>query len=238
MKDTNENGNSTRCGSCTQRIATNFCGPEDDVWMRLAMVRTARTVPRGSTIFMEGQSPSGVFVLCSGRVKILTSSHDGRSIIVRVVKPGEVLGLSAALAGEPFEGSALAMEPSTVSYIDRVDLIELINRDQAVALKALQELGNVYRKAYARVCTLGLASSVSGRLARLLLELCESGERENGSARFKLSFTHEEIAEMIGTSRETVTRVIGSFRERGLIEVERKNVLHIPETKRLSSLAG
>ncbi len=238
MKDTNESVSPARCNSCAQRIEANFCGVQDDVWMRLARVRTARIVPRGANIFMEGQAASGVYVLCSGRVKILTGSHDGRSIIVRIVQPGEVLGLSAALAGEAYEGSAITMEASSVSYVDRHDLIELINTDQAVAQKALQELSSVYRKAYARVCTLGLANSVSGRLARLLLEMCENGHRENGSARFRMPFTHEEIAEMIGTSRETVTRVIGNFRERGLIELEPKNVLHIPKTTLLSSLAG
>ncbi|MEO8649197.1 MAG: Crp/Fnr family transcriptional regulator [Acidobacteriota bacterium] len=205
--------------------------------MKLGELKSTRRYPRGKTLFFEGQRAGGVYVLCSGRIKLSTHSEEGKAIIARVVEPGEVLALSAIVNGTPHEGTASAIDDCLIGFINKRDFENLLNSSPLIALKAMKELGRVYRKAYTRICTLGLSTSVSGRLTRLFLEWCDLSPNGGESATIRQPYTHEEIAEMIGTSRETVTRLLRTFRERGLIDLE-DGMLHIPNKNHLRSLVS
>lgn len=225
------------CERCPVRTDDRFCGLEQADRLMLSSIKSMHAYPRGETIFFEGQPATGVYILCSGRVKLSTNSEEGRSIIVRVVEPGEVLALSATVTGAPLEGSASAIDDCTVSFVSKRDFTSLLNGNRPIAVKALKELGRVYRNAYTRICTLGLSSSVGEKLARLFLEWCDKNRAEGGAIRIPLTYTHEEMAEMIGSSRETVTRLLRTFRDRGLISFE-GNTLLIPDKRRLRGLIG
>src|ERR1700688_2194838 len=207
------------CLSCPHREDRLFCNLPPPPVQRLAAITSAAAYPKGATLFVEGQSPRGVFVLCSGKVKLSTSSADGRSLILRISEPGEVLGLPATVTGKPYELTADVIEPTQANFISRPDLLNFLREHGEAALRVAQQLGETYHSAIAEMRTIGLSHSAGEKLARFLLDL--SAEHEGkGEVKFKLTLTHEEIAQMIGSSRETVTRAFADFKKKQLLQVK------------------
>jgi len=195
-----------------------------------------RQYSQGSAVFIEGQPSRGVYVLCSGRAKLSAYSEEGRAIILRVAEPGEVLGLSAVVSGAPYEKTAHVIEDSSVSFIKRKDFIRFIEQHHIAALNALRQMSGNYLKAHLQICSLGLSASVGDKLARLLLQWYDRSTI-TGPAYISQTYTHGEMAEMIGTSRETVTRLLKDFRERDLIRLT-KGEMCIPDRTRLKASIG
>lgn len=227
----------TGCDDCDRRSSSFFCAVSEIAFAHLKSIKTSYFYPRGSTILMEGQPARGVFLLCTGRVKLSTCSEDGKSIILRVSEAGEALGLSAVFASAAYEKTAQAIVDSTVSFIPKEDFLRFVRTHHEAALAALKQLSSNYHQAHMQVCSLGLSSSAADKLARLLLQWCESSGSNGGPVRIRWSYTHSDIAEMIGSSRETVTRLLGSFRDRGLIRFSRSE-LFVPDKKRLKTVIG
>jgi CRP/FNR family transcriptional regulator, cyclic AMP receptor protein len=186
---------------------------------------------------MEGQRAKGVYILCSGSVKLLTYSERGKSIILRIAEPGEVLGLSEVISGIPYENTAQASEDCNVSFIKARDFVEFISRHHEAALNALRQLSSNNHQAHLQICSLGLSVSVGEKLVRLLLQWCDSRHVNGGPVLIARIHTHFEIAEMIGTTRETVTRLLNDFRDRGLITLS-KTELGIPDRRSLKAAIG
>lgn len=173
--------------------------------------------PKGAVLFGEGQPSRGVFILFSGRVKFFTSSADGKTLILRFAAPGEILGLGGTLSGRPYEAWAEAIQPTQTGFIDRRYLVHLMRHHCELAVQVAMQLGEAYCSAIAGVRMMGHSRSASQKLATFLLDWCESNRPlHDDAARFAL--THEEIAQVIGTSRETVTRLLSEFRKKGLIQ--------------------
>ncbi len=157
-------------------------------------------------LFIEGQLPRGVFVLCTGRAKLSTSSAGGRTVITTIAEAGDVLGLNATISNRPYEVTAEMIEPGQANFITRDALLHFLREHGEVALRVAEQLSRDYYTVYEGVRTLGLTNSPSERLAKLLLGW--SNTPHNGDPlQVKLTLTHEEIAEMIGTTRETVSRL-------------------------------
>jgi CRP/FNR family transcriptional regulator len=170
-------------------------------------------------LFVEDQSPRGVFMLCSGRVKLSTCSREGRTLILHIAEPGEMLGLSATLSGEPYEVTAETLDPCQVNYIKRDELMRFLAEHQDACFRVAQLLSNSYHNAFSQIRSLALSNSCAEKLARLLLDWSARGEATKQGIRIRMGVTHEEIAQMIGTSRETVTRLLGDFRTRQFINL-------------------
>lgn len=176
---------------------------------------------RGESLFAEGQDPKCVFVLCSGRVKLTVSSREGKTAILRIAGPGEILGLSAAMSGIPHETSAEAVEFCRVQAIRVGDFLGFLQRYPDASAEATNCLLRDYRVALNNICRLALPNTVSGRLASLLLEWLDSSANSSGkSNRFIVALTQEEIANMTNTSRETVSRVLHQFQQEKLISIK------------------
>lgn len=169
---------------------------------------------------MEGQSPRGVFILCTGRAKLSTSSADGNTLILRISEPGEVLGLPATVTAKPYELTADVIEPAQANFISREDFLRFLREHGEAALRVTQQLGETYHCAIAEMRTIGLSRSAREKLARFLLDLCAGHEEGTGEVKLTLALTHEEIAQMIGASRETVTRVFAAFKKKQLLQVK------------------
>ena len=225
------------CVGCSRRSEKYFCDLPETELRQFSSFKLTRSFRKGATLFTEGQPANGVHVLCSGRVKLSTYSAEGRSLIVRVVEPGEVLGLSACIAGVPHEGSAKVVADCQVSFIRRNELLGLLKNSSVAALNAIRELSHLYHKAHAQICSLGLSVSASDKLAKLLLDWCGKGEDSGGGVRIRMMYTHEEVAEMIGTSRETVTRSLKIFKTRGLIQVVGAYII-VLDKRRLGDAIG
>lgn len=225
-----------KCIEC-KKSPDSFCNLPPAALTELEAIKKSRTYSRGSTLFMEGQPARGAFILCAGRVKLSTYSEEGRAIILRIAEGGEVLGLSAVISGLPYEKTAEASDDCVASFIKKRDFLKLLQTHHDAALQALRQLSSNYHKAHMQICSLGLSSSVGDKLAKLLLQWCDTPSANGGPIWIARKHTHGDIAEMIGTSRETVTRLMKDFKDRGLITLS-KTELCVPDRKRLRTAIG
>ena len=180
--------------------------------------------PKGALLFVEGEQPRGVFVLCRGQAKLTTTSSDGRTLIVKIANPGEILGVSAAMLGRPYEVSAETIEASQVSFIRRDDFLRFLSAYPEACMHTAQQLSEKYEAAQREIRSLGLAHTTSEKLARLLLSWSSGGEETSQGTRLQVLLTHEEIGQMIGTTRETITRLLSEFKRQKLISVKGSSV--------------
>lgn len=207
------------CLSCPHRADQLFCGLSPSAVQRLAAITSPCVHPKGATLFVEGQAPRGVYILCQGKVKLSTSSIDGKTLITRISDDGDVLGLPATVTGKPYELTADVVESTQANFIARSDFLEFLAENGEVGVRVAKQLAEIYQAAIAEMRTIGLGHSAAQKLAWLLLDLSADYDAGTGEAKITLTFTHEEIAQMIGTSRETVTRVLSSFKRKDLVDV-------------------
>lgn len=207
------------CLACPHREERLFCNLPEPSVRALSAITSSASYPKGATLFVEGQPARGVFVLCSGRVKLSTSSADGKTLILRISEPGEVLGLPATVTGTCYELTADVIEPAQANFISRNEFLNFLRENGEAALRVAQQLGETYHAAVSEMRTIGLSHSAGEKLARFLLEWAANYPEEKGQIRIKLTLTHEEIAQMIGSSRETVTRLLADFRKKQLLQV-------------------
>jgi CRP/FNR family cyclic AMP-dependent transcriptional regulator len=213
------------CLSCPHREDRLFCNLSAPEAQKLAAITAASSYPKGATLFVEGQVPRGVFILCSGRVKLSTTSAVGRTLIVRIADPGEVLGLPATVTEKPYELTAEVIEPTQANFIPRQEFLSFLREHGEVGLRVAQQLGETYHSAIAEIRTIGLSHSAGEKLARFLLDLSADHDEGKGEVRLTLTLTHEEIAQMIGASRETVTRLFSDFKKKQFLQVKGSTVI-------------
>jgi len=207
------------CVSCPVKTAHPFCNLPLPAAQRLHGIKSTAVYPKGTMLFIEGQQPLGVFVLCMGKAKLSTSSREGRTIITKIAEGGDILGLNGAISNVPYEVTAEMMEPGQANFIPREPLIQMMREFPEVALRIAQQLSRNYFAAHEQIRTLGLATSQSERFAKLLLQWSIKTQ-DNGSSQIKLTLTQEEIAEVIGTTRETVARLFADFKKKQLLQVQ------------------
>jgi CRP/FNR family transcriptional regulator, cyclic AMP receptor protein len=200
-------------------------------------VARSRIYPRGAVVFREGNTAHGVYVLSSGRAKISISSVDGRKIIIRIARGGDILGLYAGLTGRPFEATAEMLEGGRVDFISRQDLLNLICRQNGYSLELLEIFSRQFSELVDHTRMLALSESTLEKLAHLIA--CwgrDFGEPTSEGIRVRLLLTQEEIAQVIGASRETVTRLFSTLKRDQIIRVKR-DWLWICDSAALASLA-
>jgi len=181
--------------------------------------------PEGSVVFLEGQDARGVYVLCQGRAKLVLTNTDGKSLILKIAEPGAILGLHSAVTDKPHEATLETLQPCQMAFIRRDEFLRFLHDYPEAGLRAAQQLAENCQSAYEVVKSVGLSHSASEKLARLMLQWANEGEAVNGAIRMKMTLTHEEIAQLIGASRETVTRLLGEFRKQHLLELKGSTLL-------------
>jgi CRP/FNR family transcriptional regulator, cyclic AMP receptor protein len=192
--------------------------------------------PENAVVLMEGQSARGVFIVCQGRVKLMTTNTEGKTLIVKIAHPGEIIGLQAVVTGHAYELTAETLQPTQLAYIGREQFLKFIKVYGDACLRATQHLSHDCDSAYDVIRSIGLGHSVPGKLARLLLQWSAAEGRSNGGVvRMKMGLTHEELAQLIGSSRETVTRILGDFKRNGMLEMQGATLV-IRNTAKLQSL--
>ena len=208
------------CMSCKVKREGFFCRFSPAVLRSVDEVSHHSVMPAGALLFVEGQTPRGVFILCSGIVKLSTSSKEGKVLILKQSEAGEVLGLSAALSGTNYEMTAETASPCQLNFIGRQDLMSLLQSESELGMHAALWLSREFQGAYRDIHDLVLARSSSGKLARLLLSCAPAGIQESQELHLRSSMTHEEMAQRIGSSRETVTRLLSDLKKKRLIRLE------------------
>lgn len=192
--------------------------------------------PAGIVLFSEKQRLDGVYIIVSGEVKLSMNSTDGKRLILRIARAGEILGLGSVVNGGVSEMTAETLHAAKIAVIDRGEFLNFLRRHpeayQAVTLELSRQVSLVCEQ----LRTLGLSSSAPEKLARLLLDWSQNGQTTDSGTRFHFPLTHEEIGEFIGTSRETVTRTLSVFKTRRLVAFNGAT-LTIPSRGALESFA-
>jgi len=200
-------------------------------------ISRSRIYPRGAVVFHEGNIARGVYVLSSGRAKVSISSADGKKLIIRVAKSADVLGLYAGLTGRPLEATAEMVEGGRVDFISRTDLLNLMGRQQAFSSDLVEMFSRQFSEFVDNTRMLLLSESALEKLARLIVRWGRDfGERTTEGVRVQILLTQEEIAQIIGASRETVTRLFSALKRDKIIRVKR-DALWIRDSDALASLA-
>lgn len=167
----------------------------------------------GELVYRQGELATGAYIVTSGRIKLTATSSHGKAVIVRVVNSGGIIGLSAALTAGRNDTSAETLEPARVSYINAESLYDLMRDFNDLSLWLAKQLSLEYFALCRELALLGLRRSATSRLAKVLLDMFEDNELKSGELKIKCRLTHEQIAQIIGTSRETVTRSLTDLRQ-------------------------
>jgi CRP/FNR family cyclic AMP-dependent transcriptional regulator len=225
------------CITCKLRADRIFCDLPPNALQAFENIKYATAYPQNAVLFVEGQLPRGIFVLCKGSVKLSINSPSGRTVILKLAEPGEVLGLSATISGKPYEVTAETIDPCQVNFVKREDFLRFLKDDVEACFKVAFQLSEKYHDACKEAGALGLSHSAAEKLAKLLLEWSlKNGEALKAEPRLKLRLTHEEIAQMIGTSRETVTRLFAELKKRQILQAK-GSTLVIRNTSALREIA-
>jgi CRP/FNR family transcriptional regulator, cyclic AMP receptor protein len=224
------------CMGCKASREGFFCRFSPTVLRSIDSSSYHSVMPAGAVLFVEGQSPRGIYVVCSGKVKLLTTSKDGKVLILKQAEAGEVLGLSAVISGTNYEMTAETSSACQLNFIGRQDLMTLLQRESEMGVHVGLSLSREFQGAYRDIHDLVLARSSSGKLARLLLSCVPAGDAQAVEQRVRRVMTHEEMAQRIGSSRETVTRLLSNLKKKRLIRLE-GTTLVIRDRLALESLA-
>ena len=206
-----------------------FAPPDLD---RVAEIARERSYPRNSVILFEDDPGDALYVVAQGQVKVVLIGEDGREVILSVMGEGEFFGEMALIDDEPRSAHVIAMEDSSLLVIRREDFQDLLQQTPGIGLVLLRELSRRLRRVDEKVGSLVLLV-VNGRVAQLLLDLAD----EAGSDRITRRLTHHTIAQMIGSSRETVSRTMRELVDKGSITVSRREI-QIRDRAALESSAG
>jgi CRP/FNR family cyclic AMP-dependent transcriptional regulator len=185
----------------------------------IAEVTREKLYPRGSVIVFEDDPGDAMYVVATGQVKVVLTGDDGREVILSVLGEGDFFGEMALIDDLPRSAHVIAMEDSRLIVLYRDDFHRCLERAPRVALGLLRALSRRLRTADYKIGGLVLLD-VPGRIARLLIELADQGDGSTISR----SITHNTIAQMVGSSRETVSRTIRDLADRGFIVVTRKTI--------------
>jgi CRP/FNR family transcriptional regulator len=191
--------------------------------------------PAGKVLYAEGQPVEGVYILCNGRAKISTTSERGSVIILKIALAGEALGLEAALMNRLHRETAELLDSCQVKFIAREKLLPYFFENPQVALKAALQVSLNCDAAREQVRRLGFSISGTQKLAHLLMLWANQSNCGRTELSFTVPYTHEEIAQMIGSTRETVTRALIRFRSNGVIAIQ-NNTFIVRDMERLAEL--
>jgi CRP/FNR family transcriptional regulator len=207
------------CKTCKRRAENFFCQLSPAALKDFDAIKSTSAYPKGALLFMERQDARGVFVLCEGEVKLSISSSEGKTLIMRVAKAGEILGLMAGMSGAPYEVTAETIRPCQVAFIRREDFKRFVEKHPEASQGVARQMTMQYQAACEQLRTVGLSGSAHEKLARLLLTWSSGSRESKEGIRTTLPLTHEEIAEFIGITRETVTRTLSDFKVRNLVAI-------------------
>jgi CRP/FNR family transcriptional regulator, cyclic AMP receptor protein len=204
----------------------------------LRNLTVTREYPRGTVLFVEGQRSTGVYALRDGRAKVTIASAEGRTLVLRIARPGDLLGINATLTGQPYGATVQTIERCRADFIARADLLKLLARDKNLYAELTQVLSRKLSNVVEHVRLLVLSHSVLERLARLLVGWCdELGTRTTRGIRIDSGLTHEDMAQMICASRETVTRAFSELKRNQIVSLV-DNAIFVRNRNALEALAN
>jgi len=198
----------------------SFCHFPEKLREAFDGLKTTVSYRKGEVVFHEGDRCHSVFAICEGSAKLVTSSSEGRTLLLRFARPGEMLALAEAVLGPTaYECSAICAEPSILAVIPRETFIRFISSYPEAGLAFAIALSAQYKFAQRETKFLGMGDTSTVRLAHVLLEWSsERGTAAADGVHIPLHVTHGDLAQAIGATRETVTRILGHLTHSGIVE--------------------
>ena len=231
------NHNPKSCDQCQLREPGMFCDLPAGGMESFLSAKHTSTYPAGTFLYFEREANRGIYVICSGQVKLSVSSSAGKTLILKIGKPGDVLGLSSTLTNTPYEATAEVLQSARVTYLRAEEFRALMTKYPQAYASVIRQLNQQYESCCEQLRTLALCGSTTEKLARLLLRWSLQGRQTAEGTQFTVPLTHEQIAECVGATRETVTRTLGDFKRKHLIALHGANMV-IPNRRALEAVSG
>jgi CRP/FNR family transcriptional regulator, cyclic AMP receptor protein len=215
------------------RTVPIFSELSDEDISSLARLALRKRYPKDTVVFFENEEGDFFFTILEGRIKVTILGDDGREVILSLLGPGDFFGEMALLDNEPRSATAIAVEESELLSLHRNDFQSVLNDNRSITSALIRVLSARLRRANHQISTLALLD-VYGRVARVIVDMArEEGKRlRDGRIAFRRA-THQEIANRIGTTRETVTRMLKDLERQGLIHVEGKEIVVQPDFEKV-----
>jgi CRP/FNR family transcriptional regulator len=224
------------CRACNLCSEGFFCDLPQSVREAFQPLKFTVGYPAGATLFVEGQACRGIYIDCSGRVKLSTSSREGKTLLLKVATPGEVLGLGATISMLPHEATAETGQPCQLNFVQRDAFLKFLAEHSDACMHAAIQLSRDGQQAYQHLRSFAM-SSATERIARLMLDWSHQDSGKAATHGIKVALTHDEIAQVIGMSRETVTRTLAILRKQRIAEIHGSTLL-IQNMSAIQNLAG
>ncbi len=197
-----------------------FADLPTDTILKIEKIGVKKNYQRDEPILLEEDSGNALFVILTGKVKVSRSSNDGREVILTILGESDFFGEMAILDGLSRSANVIAIEESKVFLIQRNDFLQLLHTHPEISIILLQELTSRLRNADMKIKALSLKDA-EGKVATVLLQIAEySGKIKNGVVEIDKLPIQQDLANMAGTSRETISRTLHSFAKRGFVELD------------------
>lgn len=215
------------CSLCRCHIRENtiFTGLNDSQLDAFKDVVIISSYKKREVVYLDGDDCSGLYIIRTGRLKLVRSSSTGKEQIINILNPGDLLGFEVFYEGRVYKNTAVAMEDSELCYVEKNAFFKILEREPDISKKLIISLGKELNHAYERIGNLGLLNAKE-KLGHLLYTLAnEYGVKSDGGVTLNLTLSRLEIAELLGITQETSIRLLKSFKEDGILEIRRKEIL-------------
>lgn len=224
----------SKCEQCIVRQFSSLKALSKEELLRMADCKTSYTIKKGEHIFEEGEITKGVFCVKEGICKLSKLSANGKDQIVKLVKPGELLGQRSMISDEPANLSAVALEDMEVCFIPKTEVMGFFNENNQFSMNVMKTICGDLKDSDDHMVNMA-QKTVKERLAETLLYLEDTfGKNQDGSLHIQLS--REELAGMIGTATESCIRLLSEFNKLGIIDLIGKKIT-ITDRNKLKRLA-
>jgi CRP/FNR family transcriptional regulator len=211
------------CHECQARPVSIFCSLSKDEISNVSKYKTVTSYKKKSIIFQQGAQPHGIYTVNSGKVKIYQVTETGKEQIVRMAKKGDVLGYRALITADKYSCTAEVIEESNICFIPKSVFLDMTTQNGSISNNLLKLLSTDLKRAENKIANL-VDKPVRERLAEALLFLKETYGFEGDNATLNIVLTREDIANIVGTSKETAIRLLSEFKDEHLVEFEGKKI--------------
>ncbi len=225
------------CQHCESRYRSVFCDLEPELVSQLNNQKSCSSYKKGQTIFLENVFANGLFCVNAGKIKVHHRGDLGRDQIMRLAKPGDILGYRALLTGERYAASATAIEDASVCFVPKDVFLQLISLDTNLSLQIMKLLSSDLKHAEHRMTEMA-QKPVRERLAESLLFIKETYGFESDGITLQVKLTREEIANIVGTATETTIRLLSELKQDGIVELDGRSIriLSLPRLVRIANV--
>jgi len=225
------------CQLCKIRSSSIFSSINEQDVKKLNNCKTTHEYKRGQVIFYEGNPSLAVYCVHSGIVKLFKTGYSGEEFVIRLLGPGEIIGFRALLADEHFAASAQAVSDTQICIISKEDFLDVLNSSTELSFNVMAKLAVDLRIAEEQFLSRA-QETVKQRTARMLIQLLEtSNELSESDSRISVPILRSEMAQVVGTTPETLSRTLRGLAQKGIIKLTRSDI-SVTEADKLRSIIG